>query len=1470
MPIDITQDLNIDVNEISVETKTINNTYDSGTPGTYLPGIDCSATDNVSKGILTTYKIGIALSSKSGTTYPLDKLFAQVVEDPKTDGTGIVKMHYINTNNDCLDTTDDGLNTLVNGNNAVMNSVVLNGASGISSTSTINFDVEIKYNQINWKSKIMPNIRIGVVKDDITVFSNPISLSETRLSAKANLRSYLTFSSSIWSNIRLTKKDNVDGFYAPFFLVTDKTDIANVAHLTEAPIFSVVNYYLNLAYTIDSIPVTLNVDNIDISVGTGYTVLSKELNGTILKLSLQKNNSTSHNYPYITITPFIPYTKGSENSVNLNLTASFDTSSVPYGTEYTDFQNSCIFNPLSIGSITTSVNIPLATTTEVVLFDYVNGDYNLTDKLITNYISITNNNFIKLNKSKFLLVLQSEVSYFDDNTPSFDVSYYSPTGDLSLYTALPSEYTYKFGYVDTDLVTNYNTISKSILDGNVFLGTYQEIIDSGHNPNILQAEVVSEIFDKFIYDAAKEVKITFAKNNLVHINNADFKMLYESDPMNPFNSHLYLTTRLNTIYTTVAEAMLAHSTKLGLGDEFTDVNSNIMLYLATANSTFSPTLTRFGTTSTIRKDIPVIKKTSELAGRIMDDKFNYLTDVYNYGNTYYIGYFCNNTGLSNQGYGTFEAGTKITFSISENILKHMYITGNPTIRYNTGSGYDIVDTITNYQINMNNIEVTIPNSLHLMKDYYIMVPVRFSIISENLTFNTNPTIFDESKFILTDLGFITTGLSAATPFFDVNNTYSSTIIHGAGIDFSGLIVSSEYYENNKSTNFIATITNQVNNLTNIYMGLSVPTNRFNRVETSNNTRNAYIENITRFNPSSIIYYQTDAAVIQSDIDIMKEINIPGTNLQIYYDTEVINNWTLYNDGDTLPDDVVMLMAYTPDVIEGDTVRVDYEVLMDIPSASPSGTYINSGEFIYYSSASSIETSSNMVTIYNQKQDDVLSITKAPLETIVEIHKTRNFTYKIEFDIPSSATYDSLTFRDILPDELVYSTMSTIQIGDEVPVPLEASYSGKTVTKKLTDIETIAGEHVIINLVVSVYVPFIPSSLQSTNTASLIINDDETLITYSNTVNNTYLYVDYFEIAKAPISQTHPKINNEEVEFTITFNVSESTSGIYILEIFDQLDNSLIYNPTKSTIQFGTDPSIPLNATIDPNNLLRYFFIPSSSTYGKKATITLNTSLRDISLLPEDGIIYNSATIQANYDERYRFDSNTVNVIFIEPKKPVKKANTYHFKTYQDKDIDFKVAFYTDNVKSTNKTIVIEDIIDDILQLNDYYLDLVETPNITITDETIGNHIKFTIQTNYPDETSSFPNEVSLFIETSYIKDTIKKQNYIIKNQASYNIDSTLLNSNIVYIKGITKRSQAVIDIIESVALEQTALSHIINAEGEKLQKVIGDPIISTEKLLITNQSVQSMINSIARLELILQTKLDLFDNCLCETKEVIE
>ncbi|MEG2597624.1 MAG: hypothetical protein RR977_04265, partial [Oscillospiraceae bacterium] len=62
------------------------------------------------------------------------------------------------------------------------------------------------------------------------------------------------------------------------------------------------------------------------------------------------------------------------------------------------------------------------------------------------------------------------------------------------------------------------------------------------------------------------------------------------------------------------------------------------------------------------------------------------------------------------------------------------------------------------------------------------------------------------------------------------------------------------------------------------------------------------------------------------------------------------------------------------------------------------------------------------------------------------------------------------------------------------------------------------------------------------------------------------------------------------------------------------------------------------------------------------------------------------------------------------------------------------------------------------------------------------------------------------------------------------------------------------DIIESIALIETALSHILNAEGEKLQKVIAktDDI---DKILCVNKAVNKMVTDVTHLEIVLHDKL---------------
>lgn len=76
------------------------------------------------------------------------------------------------------------------------------------------------------------------------------------------------------------------------------------------------------------------------------------------------------------------------------------------------------------------------------------------------------------------------------------------------------------------------------------------------------------------------------------------------------------------------------------------------------------------------------------------------------------------------------------------------------------------------------------------------------------------------------------------------------------------------------------------------------------------------------------------------------------------------------------------------------------------------------------------------------------------------------------------------------------------------------------------------------------------------------------------------------------------------------------------------------------------------------------------------------------------------------------------------------------------------------------------------------------------------------------------------------------------------------------------RDQAINLLLSSIAMEELGLSHILNAEGEKLQYVLGTlpgltgPPATISDILLINESMKSTINTVARKEFLLQSKLE--------------
>lgn len=82
--------------------------------------------------------------------------------------------------------------------------------------------------------------------------------------------------------------------------------------------------------------------------------------------------------------------------------------------------------------------------------------------------------------------------------------------------------------------------------------------------------------------------------------------------------------------------------------------------------------------------------------------------------------------------------------------------------------------------------------------------------------------------------------------------------------------------------------------------------------------------------------------------------------------------------------------------------------------------------------------------------------------------------------------------------------------------------------------------------------------------------------------------------------------------------------------------------------------------------------------------------------------------------------------------------------------------------------------------------------------------------------------------------------------------------------GTITREDSVGNIIESIAMEEKSIAHILNAESEKVAAVINMPNVTADELLMVNKSVKNAVDTVIQLELALKAKLELFQSMICQ------
>ncbi len=63
-------------------------------------------------------------------------------------------------------------------------------------------------------------------------------------------------------------------------------------------------------------------------------------------------------------------------------------------------------------------------------------------------------------------------------------------------------------------------------------------------------------------------------------------------------------------------------------------------------------------------------------------------------------------------------------------------------------------------------------------------------------------------------------------------------------------------------------------------------------------------------------------------------------------------------------------------------------------------------------------------------------------------------------------------------------------------------------------------------------------------------------------------------------------------------------------------------------------------------------------------------------------------------------------------------------------------------------------------------------------------------------------------------------------------------------------------MLESIALQEACLAHIINAEGEKIQAALDIEDVTIADLIAINQSVSDILTKVIKLEMVLEFKLE--------------
>ncbi|MEG1009121.1 MAG: hypothetical protein RSF67_04790 [Clostridia bacterium] len=444
------------------------------------------------------------------------------------------------------------------------------------------------------------------------------------------------------------------------------------------------------------------------------------------------------------------------------------------------------------------------------------------------------------------------------------------------------------------------------------------------------------------------------------------------------------------------------------------------------------------------------------------------------------------------------------------------------------------------------------------------------------------------------------------------------------------------------------------------------------------------------------------------------------------------------------------------------------------------------------------------------------------------------TYTITGHNPNNFVVNNVLVTDSIPAGTTYipgSLTSSTAISGTAPntgitILAVAPNSNVTISWKVQVNSTVATN--LVNNVASVTVPGQPTV--NTNIVTTNINNADL------TSNGNFI-------------KTVDKSNavvGDILTYTITLhNTGNVSANNVIVTDIIPAGTTYVAGSTTSTIPFTGDPTTAIN-------------LSSPIGAGGLETITFQVKVNSV---PSVNPIPNNASVSYAYT--------------VDPANPNGIAKNGISNTVTTNIINASLQ----TIKSSDKTVA---YLGDIITYNIVVTNTGNVPlnNVLVTDPINtgtsyipGSLVVSVPSTGTPDTgitlTNSLASKASANI-TFQVKVTQVPATNPIANQATtnyqYNVNPNVpvngtSSSNIV--KTLIFRNnytQQINDLIESVALEEAALSAIANQEGAKIQAALKNSNITPQELMCINKSVQDMLDSINTLEAVLKQKLNIV-NC---------